>query len=578
MKNLKNNLKFIWQYARENKFTFNIVQMINIINILLNIVMPILSAKIIINLSINEYQKILFIALLLLIIETTTYFISKISKNLSTRIYQNTSQNLNEDLVKNLLTIQNKELDNHKNGLFIQRLTNDTSKMADLFDTFLDIFTKIIWHIGILLAILVINPIIFIYILLCMIITSIIENHRTNIYTKEDKKYRKYIDNITGLISEIVRGSKDIKMLNIEKAFITEYNKKLKKINNQKSIMQNTTNNYLLFNNVISGIYSFALILILILILEHNLISITFAIVIFNYYNHVKTFPYILGNLITFLKDFNLSSTRIKEIIDGKEFKKETFGTKHIDKIEGTFEFNNVNFAYDKNPVLKNTTFKVNAGETVAFVGKSGAGKSTIFNLICKMYEINSGSITIDGIDINELDKDSIRGNITIISQDPYIFNMSIKDNLKIVKKTMSEEEMVKACKEACLDEFIETLPDKYDTIIGEDGVNLSGGEKQRLAIARALVQNTKIILFDEATSALDNETQVKIKKAINNMQNDYTILMIAHRLSTIKNVGRILYLDKGKIIAEGTHKELLKKCPKYKKLYEEELLESEEN
>ena len=148
----------------------------------------------------------------------------------------------------------------------------------------------------------------------------------------------------------------------------------------------------------------------------------------------------------------------------------------------------------------------------------------------------------------------------------------------KIVKKTMTEEEMVKACKEACLDEFIENLPDKYDTIIGEDGVNLSGGEKQRLAIARALVQNTKIILFDEATSALDNETQEKIKKAINNMQNDYTILMIAHRLSTIKNVGRILYLDKGKIIAEGTHKELLKKCPKYKKLYEEELLESEEN
>ena len=199
-------------------------------------------------------------------------------------------------------------------------------------------------------------------------------------------------------------------------------------------------------------------------------------------------------------------------------------------------------------------------------------GKTTIFNLLCKMYPINSGEILIENENINELDEDSIRGNITIISQNPYIFNLSIRDNLKLVKENLTEEEMIDACKVAYLDEFIESLPNKYDTIVGEGGIVLSGGQKQRLAIARALIQKTKIILFDEATSSLDNETQAEIQKAINNLKDDYTILIIAHRLSTIIGADRILFLDDGKIEASGNHKYLLNNCPKYKDLYESEI------
>lgn len=259
-------------------------------------------------------------------------------------------------------------------------------------------------------------------------------------------------------------------------------------------------------------------------------------------------------------------------LIDGNEFKKEKFGDIHLDKVNGDFEFKDVTFSYSSKKILNKINFRINANETVAFVGKSGAGKTTIFNLLCKMYDINSGTITIDGIDIRKLDKDSIRGNITIISQNPYIFNMSIKDNLRLVKSNLTNKEMKEACKLACLDDYINTLPDKYDTIIGEGGVNLSGGQKQRLAIARALVQKTEIILFDDATSALDNETQEKIQNAINNMKNEYTILIIAHRLSTIINADRILFLDNGKIINEGSHSYLLKNCDEYRKLYEAEI------
>ena len=223
-------------------------------------------------------------------------------------------------------------------------------------------------------------------------------------------------------------------------------------------------------------------------------------------------------------------------------------------------------------PVLKDLSFKVDANTTVAFVGKSGSGKTTIFNLLAKLYDIDDGEILIDNVNINELTEQSIRGNMTIINQNPYIFNLSIYDNLKIVAPRATKEDMIDACKLANLHEFIMSLPDQYDTVVGEGGITLSGGQRQRLAIARALIQKTEIILFDEATSALDNETQDEIQKAIDNMKNKYTILIIAHRFSTVINSDKIYFMEDGVIKASGTHKDLLKKSKSYKELYELEL------
>ena len=284
----------------------------------------------------------------------------------------------------------------------------------------------------------------------------------------------------------------------------------------------------------------------------------------------------ISNNIAFFLEDiknFELAAERILEIIDSNKFPKEHFGTKHLDKVEGFIEFKNVSFGYEENvPVLKEISFKIHPNETVSFVGKSGSGKSTIFNLITNLYNPDKGEILFDGIPLTSLDKDSIRGNLSLISQNPYIFNMSIRENLKIIKDDLTEEEMIDACKMACLHDFIISLKDGYDTIVGEGGVVLSGGQKQRLAIARALVLKTEIILFDEATSALDNETQYEIQQSIANMQGEYTILIIAHRLSTVINSDRILLIDDGKIVGEGTHHELLENNLIYQKLYKLEL------
>ena len=277
--------------------------------------------------------------------------------------------------------------------------------------------------------------------------------------------------------------------------------------------------------------------------------------------------------MIEIVKDFNLSADRVYELFEGNTFKKESFGNLESGKIEGYIEFKDITFGYDKKlKILNKINFKINPNEKVAFVGKSGAGKSTIFSLLAKLYHPNSGEILLDGYNINDLTKNSIRDNMSIITQMPYIFNFSIKDNLKIVKPNATMKEIKKVCKDACLDKFIESLPDKYNTIVGEGGVTLSGGQRQRLAIARALLTKTEVILFDEATSALDNETQKEISNAIDNLKGEYTILIVAHRLSTVIDCDRIFVVDNGKIIDVGTHQELMKKSEFYRNLYESEV------
>ena len=211
----------------------------------------------------------------------------------------------------------------------------------------------------------------------------------------------------------------------------------------------------------------------------------------------------------------------------------------------------------------------------IAIVGRSGQGKSTLFNLITRIFDTEDGDIYLDDVNIKDLTEESLRRNISVIRQEPFLFNRTIKDNFKVVKPNITLKEIKKYCKMAYLDDYIESLPNKYNTKLGEGGVNLSGGQKQRLSIARALAKESKVILFDEATSALDNQSQSYIKKVIDDLVKDHTIIIVAHRLSTIVDADVIYVVDKGRISDSGTHKELLDKSKVYKTLYENEDKES---
>jgi subfamily B ATP-binding cassette protein MsbA len=230
----------------------------------------------------------------------------------------------------------------------------------------------------------------------------------------------------------------------------------------------------------------------------------------------------------------------------------------------------NVNFGYNSDTdVLKNINLEIKMGEKVAFVGSSGAGKTTLVNLFPRMYDINSGEILIDGVNINQIDLKDLRTLFGTVTQESILFSDTIANNIGYGSlKEVTEEDIKKAAKIAYADEFIETLPNQYNELLHQKGANLSGGQQQRLCIARAIVDNPPILIFDEATSALDTEAEQKVQRAINQATRNRTVLVIAHRLSTVLTADKIVVIDKGEIVDMGTHSELLERCERYQTLY----------
>ena len=265
---------------------------------------------------------------------------------------------------------------------------------------------------------------------------------------------------------------------------------------------------------------------------------------------------------------------RIIPIIDKKQNIFENLQQDKIVLSEGKINFDDVSFNYDEENkiVLKNINLNINGGKMTSLVGHSGAGKSTILNLIPRFYDRSDGDIKIDNQSIYQKKLSSVRENISLVSQETTLFDDTILNNIKYANLNASTNEIKEAARLSFAEEFINSLPNKFDTIIGENGVRLSGGEKQRLSIARAILKKSKIILLDEATSSLDAETEKKIQDAINFLTKGRTTLVIAHRLSTILNSDKIYVIDAGKVVGEGNHENLLKTSPIYKNFYEKQL------
>lgn len=390
---------------------------------------------------------------------------------------------------------------------------------------------------------------------------------RRNALYERQKKYRKIRENKTGLISEIVRGVKDIKLLSAADGVLKKTDHELKRVNKELLQVNKESRKFRLITGNIWDTVDFLFIVLGILLVKVDMLTISGFVILYSYRGRIQNLLDYYNRIAELFKNFNLSASRVLEILtDG--FKKEKTDGLDVGTLNGNIEFKNVSFSYGDDNVLNDVNFKINHGEKVGFVGASGAGKSTIFNLITYLYDLKEGEILFDGIDIRKISIESLRKNISLIPQNPYIFNFSIKDNLILSNKDVEEDKMIEACKKAEIYDRILEFDDKFQTKVGEGGVTLSGGERQRLAIARSLIKNSNIILFDEATSALDNITQDKIQKAIYRLDKSKTVLIIAHRLSTVINCDKIVVMDNGKIVDIGTHQELLERCSKYKKLY----------
>lgn len=570
--NVKTNLKKTWKYIKSAKMNLVGYGAVSISEAIISAILPLLSAKVILNITNEVINQLVISALVVFFIEIILYVMYYFKSFFYRRIYQKTLINIQKSLAKEILNLEIAEIDKNSSGLFIDRLNKDTQDIAGLFMEYTYWISYIITNVGVLFTVFVLNKYLFVYALISSIVVFIINRKRITKQYEVQKELKVLQESKTGLTSELVRGIRDIKVLNANNTILKQINEKIEETTKKEVKIINIRNLYNYIENNTRAISDLGFIIIGCFLYNKTLLTIPTFVIIYNYQSKIKNLLTGMVQLSEYNKKFSVSANRVFEVIDNVKFKKEKFGNVEIKKLDGNIIFENVSFGYDKTKIINDMSFEIKPNERIAFVGKSGAGKTTIFNLITRLYKSNKGKILLDGNNINDLTCSTIRDNMSIITQNPYIFNFSIKENLLMAKENATMKEIREACKMACIDDYIMSLPDKYNTMVGENGVILSGGQKQRIAIARALLMKTEIILFDEATSALDNETQSKIQEAINNLKGEYTILIVAHRLSTIIDSDRIFVVENGKIVDSGSHRELLKKSEIYKNLYNKDL------
>ena len=284
-----------------------------------------------------------------------------------------------------------------------------------------------------------------------------------------------------------------------------------------------------------------------------------------------------VANLQAMLQEGIAASQRLFPILDNKPKIQDKENLKKLETVSGSINFENVCFSYSKNDknVLKNISIKIKSGQTVALVGPSGAGKSSLLNLVPRFYDVSSGKVKIDDIDIKDLSLADVRGSSALVSQDTLIFDLSIKENIIFGNENVTDKTFQKVCEDSLVDDFVKDLPNGYETIAGESGVRISGGQKQRIAIARAMIKNAPILLLDEATSSLDSDSEKKVQIALDKLIKNKTALVIAHRLSTVRNVDIIYVIDKGIVVEEGDHDTLINKDGLYSFLFKTQFPES---
>lgn len=517
---------------------------------------------------------------------------------------------IRHDLTERIFVISSKSFGENSAGMFVNRIAYSPDEAIGRISELVDVLGAIVSSAMTVIYIMFLNIYVGLLIFGMIVLLFGLEYWKVRLYSKNKIKRKKAHDDIVSFADEIVRSEKDIKSLNLEEKLKDVSTKYYDTFKTAQYKEYTTDAKFWSTRHIVLELFAFGLLAFSLYLLENEFIVLSSFLFIFMNRNNFSGVIWSIGRVITSIADIKVESFRMRELFNDENFPQEKFGDVVIEdkKFKGKITFKNVCFGYDdlaldqikklnreimmskkkykeflksqeqlkkdraegkikKKEVIKDMSFTIPAGKTVAFVGRSGSGKSTILSLIPKLYEVDKGSVLIDGVNVNDLSKETLRKNISLVNQFPYIFNSSIKENLLMANKDATDEMIRDALKKASLLEFVDELTNGVNTIVGENGIKLSGGQKQRLAIARALLKESKIIIFDESTSSLDNFAQEDVRKSIEQLKNK-TVIIVAHRLSTIRHADIIFFLEDGKIIGQGTFNELFENSDKFRNMF----------
>lgn len=572
----KIRIKYTWKILKyikgEGKGLLFMLLLLGLV-LIVQVVTPIMLSHMIDNVVAAQYQEAIKFALLygmfVIVGPLWTCYCA-----VSSRVFNRIVYKLRVDLIKSTEASSVDQFNKVSTGKILSRVNSDPNTFFDKFVMIIQTLRRLLMRLARLAIFFVFSWQLGLFVLSAGIVIWLINLvYSKKVLVPAEQLMQAVNDKYNSQSSEMVRGIRDIKSLNI----FTHFFDKFKKLATNKqhaatnhSVKESVSEDLIIFGGLIDAVYVVMLVFGIMLVANGQVTIGQFSSILVYAWDALYTLPE-LSRIQKYLYSMEVNAKRMYEILGDDQNPKEHFGNIILENAKGGLEFKNVTFAYDNEPVFNNLNLSIKAGQSVGFVGRSGEGKSTILNLIPRIYDVKEGQILIDGVDNRELTKNSLRETVSVVPQSPYIFNMSVLENLKLVNPDATMEEIKDACKRAAILDFIQSKPQGFDTIVGEGGVMLSGGQKQRLAIARAFLKRSKILLLDEATSALDNESQDEIKKAIHNLQKKCTIIIVAHRLTTVQDCDKIFVLDGHKIVGEGTHEYLSKHCKAYRDLYKQE-------
>lgn len=599
MKNKQKNNFSISKYLARYKAQIILYIFIYLVACVCDVFLAIFMANAVETITLGEYRKaiiMVFISIGITVLQRlcwlcTNYLYYKYSSKIMS--------NMNLDLAKQAFTLNSKTFSDHNTGTFVQRIVDDPAQIIDNLSSLIMMIMDIVTSIVVLVYIMVLNVWISLILFGLIIIAAVIEFIRVKIRRKNQVIVRRKGDKVHSLTTEIVRSEKDIKSLGLEGKLSEVSKEYYNDYRNHRYKLDVTDTGFWSARNILINTGVLLALVLGIHLMDKGLLTLSAFMIVYSNKNSLWDLVYCAGNIANTFVTIKVCHNRMASLFDENEFVTEKFGNVSLDHVAGEIEFKNVSYTFreyeydelkeidlldkkkrkdknlkrkkklvSENRIFENLSFKIQPNTTVAFVGKSGSGKSTILNLMSKMYEADGGEVLIDGVNINTLDKNTLRKAISLVNQFPYIFDMSIKENLLLAKADATDDEIFDAIKKASLDEFVSSLPKGIETKVGESGIKLSGGQKQRLAIARAMLRLSSIIIFDESTSSLDNFAQEDVKKSIDGLKGKSTIVIVAHRLSTIRDVDKIYFLDSGKILDSGTFDELFERNETFKTMF----------